>query len=278
MRPLLLLLLILFVQLLSCNRKESDGLRFNLQKGKVYEYQANFKVRQVEGDSLFSDMTNSYTLEVMDESDGIKTIRVHYRDFTISLESPKLENDTSKKLKKDLSLMLEGVFNDVLKAMKGKSMLMKVNPMGKVVSVEGLTEIIKPVIDTMNIPPMAKTVSMQMMQSDFGKKMLAGVFSQGFEIFPNKEVKVGDTWEKEMQLNGMLPISANTIFTVNSIKGNHVTLDAKSLLNNNNRKGEVLSTYRVDSRTGLVLEARTRTIFGVPPMVMSEGIITGKEL
>ena len=278
MRPHMVLLLVLIIQLFSCNSSDEKGLRFNLQKGKVYEYHSSFRVRQVEGDSLMSDVSNSYTVEVLDESAGIKTIRVNYKDFKVSMEMDQFRNDTSKRLKKEFSSMAQDMFNNVLVALKNKSILLKVNPMGKVISVEGLTEIIKPVLDTMTIPPLAKSMSIQLMQSEMGKKMVAGIFSQGFEIFPNREVKLGDSWEKDIQLNGMLPISANTVFTVKAIEGNKITLDAKSLLNNNNRKGEVLSTYLVDSRSGLVLEAQIKTMFGIPPRINSEGTITGREL
>ncbi len=269
------MLMLLFT---SCNNKEAGGLRFNLQKGKIYEYQTNFKMKQVEGDSLVSDVSSSYSMEVLDETSGIKTIRVSYKDFLISMEAGSQVNDSIKMERKDFTSMAQDLFNTAFKAMKDKSIVIRVNAKGKITEVEGLTEIIKPILDTMSISPMARTMGLQIMQSDMGKKMIAGAFSQGFEIFPNKEVKLGDTWEREIQLNGLLPISTNTVFTVQAIEGNKVTLDAKSLLTNNNRKGEVLSTYLVDSRTGLVLEARIRTMFGVPPMVRSEGIIKGKEL
>ena len=44
-------------------------------------------------------------------------------------------------------------------------------------------------------------------------------------IFPNKEVKVGDSWVKNSDLSGQMPGKYNSTYTVSEIEGDLVTLD-----------------------------------------------------
>jgi hypothetical protein len=275
MKKLGVVVIILFL-VGNCNLPSKEGLRFNLQTGKTYEFKTSYLVTRGFENKILSNISNQYSIEVMEKSGNISTLKVTYDDFFMGSVTDTLENEPDTSHQKE-SFDPGSLLNSIYRSLKGKSFYMVVNAVGNVVEVRGLKELLMPVIDTLPIPLKMKEMGKQMFTSDFGVGLIAKTFSQGFDIFPNKPVKTGDSWEKEIQLNGLIPISANTVYTVKEIKNGQVKLDAKSLLENNNRKGEVISTYLVDMDTGLILDATMNTKFGIPVMVSSTARITGRE-
>ena len=267
----------IMASLAKCNPGPGEGLKFNLQQGKTYHYSTRYTVKQNEGSSIISDITDKFSMEVVNTSTNSKKLKVTYKDFIVSISEDSTLNTTGQKLPRGFSTVAESLVNAIFSSLKGKSFFITVNDYGKLVEVSGLNELLKPILDTMQFPMGGNDAAKQMILSGLGTRMIVGTFIQGFDIFPNRVVNIGDSWENEIAFNAMVPIAAKTVFTLKAQKGNELTIDGKSLLQDNNRKGEVISTYIVDARTGLVKDATIRTQFGIPVVLSSTGRITGTE-
>jgi hypothetical protein len=80
-----------------------------------------------------------------------------------------------------------------------------------------------------------------------------------FYIFPNKDVKVGDSWEKISDVSGDMAGKYNSTYKVTDIEGDMVTLSENTKVESSeekvNMKGKIMGTIVVDSRSGLVVTA-----------------------
>src|SRR5205085_7984489 len=99
----------------------------------------------------------------------------------------------------------------------------------------------------------------QQFNKQFNGQQVQGQLDRFWYIFPNKQVKVGDSWEKSSDLSAQLPGKYSSKYTVSEIEGDMVTLDemtkVQSEQNNLKLDGEITGKIVVDSRTGLVVKA-----------------------
>ncbi|MFI5134138.1 MAG: DUF6263 family protein, partial [Chitinophagales bacterium] len=110
-------------------------------------------------------------------------------------------------------------------------------------------------------------------------------FAQVFYIFPQKEVRVGDSWEKSYETKSRVPAKYNTTYTVKDIDGDMVTLSAKTNIQasdeNMKTQGTQNGTLLVDSKSGLVVNAEFEMEIdvssnGMPFTMKGKGKIKGK--
>lgn len=257
-RPLLILYVFL-LGLCGCGTDRESSFQFNLQPGKVYTFTRQYSIRQ-NGNALVSDATTSYLIEVTGMKDGVRTLKLTCQAHDLRSPSQNTSGDFS---------------NTLYGALGNKSFYMKVDRNGKIVDVNGLKELIFPVLDTIPMPDATKVRVRQVFDS-LGERLMAKSFTQGFDIFPNKPIAPGDTWQKEMQQDGIVPINFNISYTVQDIRDRKVYLRVKALKSDNDQKGELLGNYVVDQDTGLILEADIATQLGNPVMISTQEKLIGK--
>ena len=285
--------LTLFIVILdSCQstQKTSSGqvMKFNLEKGKIYDYDMAFDIDQdMQGQVMEVNMKSGYTLEVVDEADGVKNIKTTFGRIVMDMSGVgpmKINVDTDEG---DVSGKDETsqIMNKVLKAMVGKSFMMKVNSEGKVLEFSGFADVRNAMIQSLGLEGQdakdAELMSGQVMNDDNLRKS----FEQAFFIFPNKEVKVGDTWTKDMQMGGMMPLKVSSTYTVKSIEGEHATLNMdgtiSSTMENMKMSGTQNGTLIVELKSGLVVNSDFNQDFTTTTpqgsmTAKSKGHITGK--
>lgn len=255
-------------------------LKFNLQKGKAYEYEMTTSMEnEVEGKKMKSVMQFDYLMEVLDDKNGVKTIKSTYKRVKMNMDMPnaKLDIDTDRtqdttKMDGNPMNMMEPMFY----AIKDKSFIMDVDAKGQVIKISGLEEMQKAMLDGLNVDDSARADFEMGFKSQFNEDILKQTFSQSFNIFPDKPVKEGDKWNKEMNMvSGMM--KTNTTYTVKNIQGDKVTLDAASTFDMMGTKGNQNGTFVVDANTGLVTKAEYTQSFEGPMKMTSKGEIKGKE-
>jgi hypothetical protein len=274
---------LVMVQIQSCSSSDTasgNKFSFNLEKGKTYMYEMQMNIEQGMGQQRSSDVTNNYLMEVTDNKDGVKTIRTTYKRFgmkmhmgntNIEADSDNPAPDTSKGY--NPMKMLDIMFA----ALKNKSFTMKVDPEGNVTEIIGFGEMMQSTMDAMAIPEQSKAQIRNLFMRQFNEETLKRTFSQSFNIFPNKPVKVGDSWTKEVQVNPQMPISSTVTYTVKKIEGNTITIDGDSKTKSDSGQGTFDAVYHVDGKTGLILDGNMNSTFGNPTAITSKGIIKGKE-
>jgi hypothetical protein len=208
--------------------KDSVLLKFNFQKGKIYNYTMTIDLSQKKGElSRGTDMKWNYDMKVIDEQKKLKTIEATYRqiDMTVNMgNDQKMEFSSEKKVDAmDFMQLPSKMFNII----KGKSFTMQINEKGQVVSVSGFDKIGEAVVSEMTLPDQMKPMMRQNFQKQFNDSSVKQMFSQSFDALPNKYIKIGDSWKTGTEISAMKQ-NISTIYTVKNIKGSRVYLTGDS--------------------------------------------------
>lgn len=259
--------------------KDSVLLKLNFQKGRTYNYTMSFDVAQKKGDqSRGSTMKWNYDMQVIDEKEHLKTIKTTYKriDMMMNMGNGQKMEFSSEKQVDAMDFMQ--IPSRMFAIIKGKSFTMQVNDKGEVVSVTGFDKIGEAVVNEMNLPDEMKTMMRQNFQKQFNDDAVKQMFSQAFDVFPNKYIKVGDSWKSSSNLTA-LKQDITTVYTVKNIKGSRVFLNGESKLKSPDGKTSGVQTSKliIDAKTGLMVD-------GVFDQKSSDGQmttksrITGKEI
>jgi len=234
--------------------EESVLLKFNFQKGKIYNYTMSFDMSQKKGDqSRGSLMKWNYDMQVIDEKAGLKTLKTTYRriDMMMNMGNDQKMEFSSEKETDAMDFMQ--LPSRMFKIVKGKSFTMQVNEKGEVVSVTGFDKIGEAVVNEANFPEEMKPMLRQNFQKQFNDDAVKQMFSQALEVFPNKAVKIGDSWKTNATV---MKQDISTVYTVKNIKGNRVFLIGTSKIKSNDGKdsGTQTSKLIIDAKSGLMID------------------------
>ncbi len=136
---------------------------------------------------------------------------------------------------------------------------MKVNSEGSVVDVSGFEKMGASIADSLGLEGEKREQLLQQFDKQFNGDEIKGQFDRFWGIFPNKDVKVGDSWNKTSVVKGKMPGTYTSTYTVKDIEGDMVTLEEKTKVDAKEEKigmnGDIEGTLVVDSRYGLVVSA-----------------------
>ena len=178
-----------------------------------------------------------------------------------------------------------GAMGKIFSSLVNKPFIIKVDAEGKVLEVSGFEKIINDMIDSLPGDESVKEQARASMKDQFNEQSMKDNFAQVFTIFPNKEVKVGDSWEKSYNTGGKMGAKFSTIYTVKDIEGDHVTLSTDTKISPAGSESEVegkqTGNILVDSKTGLMINASFDQDMKVKSQgntveVISKGKIKGK--
>jgi hypothetical protein len=244
----------------------SKLLKFNFEKGKGYDYEMISNMDQeVMGQTMQMDMSAYYSMDVSEDDGKMKTITSTIDRFKMKMGAGgfNIDVDTDKPLPgigttrdgKDPMKMLNSLFG----AIKGRKFIMKVDAEGKVQEVTGFENMATQIVDSLGLGDEEKQEMMKKFDGQFNAKNIQGQFDRFLYIFPNKEVKVGDTWQKKSDVAGPMAGKYNSTYKVTDIEGEMVTLDETTKMESEGEKmkmkGDITGTIVVDSKTGLVVTA-----------------------
>jgi len=274
MKRLTLLVLVIITTIMvaaiySCkNSKTTTGkvLKFNLEKGKGYDYEILWDLdQQMMGHDNKISILGGYTINVTDEKENIRTLTAVYKNFKMymNIMGVEINIDTDKPSEPmdeaEIKANPLGMMDRVFAGIKGKEFTMKVDEEGKVLEVSGFDQIINGMTDSIAMDEDTKMQVRVSLQDQFNEQAVKDQFAQVFTIFPNKEIKVGDSWDKSFQMGGRMPAKYKTKYTVKEIEGDHVSLSAQTNIGSGSTDMEIKGTQNgsllVDSKTGLVINA-----------------------
>jgi len=241
-------------------------LKFDLEKGKAYDYEMTINMDQeIMGQEIKMDMTTYYSMNVNGDDGGTKTIAASFERFKMktAIAGMNLDVDTDKEVKTDTADIKAdplSVINKVFGAIKGQKFSMKVSPEGKITDVTGFENMAENMANSLGLDEGDKAEMMQSFKGQFNPDEIKQNLERFWYIFPNKEVKLGDTWDKTSQVGGKMPATYKSTYKVTEIEGDMVTLDEVSRIEAKEGEavslsGEIKGTIVVDSRSGLVVTA-----------------------
>ncbi len=252
----------------SCQSTKSSTasrmLKFNFEKGKGYDYEMIMNMDQnVMGQKTQMDMTTYYSMDVVEDDGSIKTVNATYdrfkmkmdfSGFNIEVDSDKPLPNFGEELNKPLKML-----NGLLGAVKGRKFVMKINDEGEILDISGFENMAQSIVDSLELGEEKGKELVKKFNEQFNKEKIKDQFARILYIFPNKEVKVGDSWVKSTTSMGMGGGKYISTYTVTEIEGDIVTLDEKSIIESTSdgdkMKGTLSGTLIIDSRSGLVVSA-----------------------
>ena len=274
----------------SSGASASKMLKFNLEKGQEYNYEMVWDMTQtMMGQENAFSIGAFYTIDVTENNAGVRTMIGTYKKFnmTVNMMGMQIDIDTDKVMnmgsknsgEKNPIAMMKKVFSSII----GKSFTMKADEEGKILEVSGFKEMIGSMLDSLELDETEREQGMAALTDQFNQESVKDQFAQMFYIFPNKEVKVGDSWEKNYTAGGKMPGKYSTTYTVKEIEGDYVTLDSKAKIESEGEvgvSGTQTGNLIVDSKTGLVVDAKfdqefSVTVQGVSMEITGKGRIKG---
>lgn len=231
-------------------------MKLNLEKGKKYTQKTEvvnatkqtMMGQVMEINTTASSITHMELTEDMGKTDMYK---IWYGDVGMSMtgmgQTQTFTSDTS-------NLDTVDPMSKVLAGLTGKKFDAKITEKGMVEEVMGLEEMVKNATAAMpGGPQMAEQIS-----GSFGDDGLAKNLELTTDIFPEKSVKVGDSWTKEQFTSTGLPIISKTTYTLKSVENGIAILDVVAQLETDPAnastqvQGMEATQYYEGERTGIL--------------------------
>lgn len=267
--PLILLPVAVFV-LNACQSTKSASagkmLRFDLANGKAYDYEMIMNMDQtIMGQSVQMDMTTYYSMEVKADDGTLKTIdsKVERLKMKTAAMGLNLDIDTDDPVGTDTTGMSKDpvtAMKVVFGAIKGQRFTMKVDREGKIREVTGFENIADKMVGAFDLDEEQKELMKKNLDQQFNGEEVSSSFERFWYIFPNKEVKTGDSWTRTSEMKGKMPGVYKSTYTVTDIEGDMVTLEETTEISQKEGEeisfsGSIKGKVVVDSRSGLMVNA-----------------------
>ena len=225
-----ILLLILFLQ-----STASAGvlLKTVFKEGAEFDYTISTEqtINQiVQGNQAKQENKNStrYTLKVQKvNEDGSAEIKCTYKAVAIFLNSGlsivKYDSADSSQVKVPKEAK-------PVASLVGKSFTFKVNGENKVTAVKGMEEIIEAMIkETVSaFSPKVKEQIEANFKKIYGDTAITQVMQQMFSIYPGKEVKVGDNWKSDNNIESVFSFKVDNLWTLKKVDDNKAEVQLQS--------------------------------------------------
>ena len=244
----------------------SKMLKFNFEKGKGYDYELITNMDQeIMGQATQMDISFYYSMDVSDDDGTFKTITTAIDRFRMKMGvgGMNIDIDTDKPLPsfgktedgKDPMKILNSLFG----AIKGQKFSMKVDAEGKVQDLTGFENMANTIVDSLAVDEEERQQMKAKFNQQFNAEKMKSQMGRMFYIFPNKEVKVGDSWQKNSAVSGDMAGNYTSTYKVTDIEGDMVTLAENTKIESNEEKmnlnGDIKGSIVVDSRLGLIVNA-----------------------
>ena len=212
---------------------------------------------------LTQNIGTDYTFDITEGHNGEKDVKVTYnRVFmksvamgtTMSYNSD--EQDSTRK--------------NPFSGLKGASFFMTVTPNGEIKTVAGIDKMLdnmasKMSTDTSQVKQIKNALSKQ-----FSSEVVKQTMESSFKIYPERAVKIGDSWTVDTKLQMSMPIETITEYTLKEVKDGIAILSVKGELVSKGNfeamgnkmetdlKGTNSGETSIDIKTGIVLNSHLR--------------------
>ncbi|MEM6392125.1 MAG: DUF6263 family protein [Planctomycetota bacterium] len=206
-------------------------LAFNLEPGQTFTVAMVARQdidQKVEGQAIDIDQTIGITstYEVLDRpsASGGQWMRMTYVRSQFKQTGPMGNIDyDSDRPQAEIPMMARGFAGLV-----NQSLLVEIAPDGEVVKVEGIDALIDKMVNALGLPEgpakdAARQATKQQLNPESLKQMMA--FSGG--VYPGKPVAIGDTWDDQQSLSGIVPMIIDSTYTLTGFDDDTASLSVK---------------------------------------------------
>ncbi|MEM9985441.1 MAG: DUF6263 family protein, partial [Bacteroidota bacterium] len=193
-------------------------LSLNLEKGDSFqiEMMANQDINQVimgVENNIQQTQGYIYTYDVEDIVDGNYDIEVTYDAiiFNQSTQGMTTEYD-SRDTVAEVPLTAQGFAGLV-----GQSFQMTMASDGSVKEISGMDQMIDNMIDQMEVPGLPKEQLRDQLKTQMGNESMKGNMAQMVAAYPDKPIKVGNSWTNQSTVRTTMTLVEETTYTLNKV-------------------------------------------------------------
>ena len=274
-------------------------LSFNPAKGETYLYRFDTEMLQKQTINE-QEMTMNSTMEMVvemiirDKSKSEISVDYAYKEIVMAMSAPMVNMTFDSKNSDENLSEVEKMMAKIFRGFIGKTMNIKFRPDGSVLSVSGFEAIMNDMINNMVsvCPPEEQQAMLQTvgaLSQSFNDEAIKNQFSQSFTTYPDKKIRVGDSWSgsNTIAMAGLMNADMEILNTLTSIKNNVATIDAVSTFKFTNvagtdgeLSGESKGESTIDAKTGMLINSTsTLTLDGklvvqgmeIPVSMVSKG-------
>lgn len=217
----------------ACAKKEKYTLEYKLTEGQSFKQNIEMEVNMSQNlmgreINTIMDMTMNMGFTVREIKDSLLSMSMTYDKIKMNMNmnageimSFSLDSDTEN----DIASVED--MSPLFKSLIGSPLTITTDKKGTVKSVDGFNELFAKMINAIN-PEMDEATKLQMLsvvQGQISEESVQSMMQNSFAYFPEKEVSIGDIWEKNISVvsNG---IEINTLLniTLKSVDSNLATL------------------------------------------------------
>ncbi len=269
MKKLIFLFAILFAVQISFAKKLD--LKLNLEKGETYKQIMVSKTKvaqEVMGQKIDILITMHCTssFKVVDIVDGNFKLEICYDEMSMDMKMPQ-GNQSFSSESNDESDPLSAVLSKII----GKKFSMTMTEKGKVLEIEGMSELMTSMFDDVeHSNPQIEQMKQQFEQA-FGEDAFKNSFEKTTAIYPEGKIKKGAEWESESNQNMGFTINSKSTYKLVDFDKSVANVTGTSLLATPEvsaaiemgpmkmeyqLSGEMKTNMKIDRKTGWVKEAK----------------------
>ena len=253
-------------------------LSFNPEKGIKYTYRqvTDQKINQSLGGQDFA-MTNALEMltemNIKEKSNDEATLDYTFKEIAVTVSSAMMNFKVDTKNKAGNTSETEKMIASLYDCIIGKPLQLIVTPDGVVKSINGYNAISDEISKLLaNLGETERQMASMNLQS-FSEEAIKNTIQQIFNIYPGKEVKVGDSWSNDnsYEVAGMMNTKVTNTSKLKSVNNNVAVLDVvamQTIKPLGGMEGEVKGEHKGETR----LNVKT----GMPVQSSSEGNNKGK--
>lgn len=252
---------------------QTHELSLTLKKGEEYTQKISSQMeilQNIAGQNIDinMDIDGLMVYKVTNVDSEAYTFDATYKSMGMKMKMPQMTMEFSSSDDKDDQV------SKMLKAIVGQPFQVVMSKNGKVQEVKNLEAIFNSSIGQFDAMPAAQKEQLKsQLSQSYGKDAFKGNIEMVTAIFPDKKVKVGDSWNVGTELNSGFKAGINTTYTLvdknkdfYTIKGNASikTEDTEEMTEMNgfpmrfDMEGKMTSNIKVDSKTGWIMEATVK--------------------
>lgn len=226
--------IVILIAISACKNSDKEPenvLKFSLKEDSTYHYTIQTEMDQeMEGQTSKFSILSDYSITLLNEENAVQQIRTKFDRFLLNVNAGgmNMEIDTDQPLpptshggaSSDPAELMTRLFT----AIKDREFIMKVDGKGNVQSVSGMEKVVKQMVDSLVLDEDQKMQMKISLNDQFSDMAMKEQLSPVFAVFPNRTMKVGDTWESHYSHTGRLAANYINVFTVKAVNGSMVTL------------------------------------------------------
>jgi hypothetical protein len=212
-------------------------LSFNPAKGETYSYRFNTE-SSIKQTVMGQEIPLNTTIEMLTQMNVKEkkkdevSVDYFYKEIVMEVFNPMMNIKYDSKSGAAGSSEPEKWIAQIFNSLVGKTMNVIFKPDGSVKSISGLQSIMEELQKSMSSDNPALQQVMNSVLQSFNEDAMKQMFEQSFKFYPDKEVKVGDSWNGDISfaIAGLNSDTKNK-YTLKSVKNDIALLDMVSVIN-----------------------------------------------